>query len=144
MFPFWNFRTCHDLGHDLWATRTSHITNHITRSSFQHPEQLFPGAVFHCEDKHASSLRIFFPCLYDKAIQRTFPDPDVFGQVNETPDAITSALVAKLDRQYTKSYPWAVGKGRQLPAGYILAKKKSIFFVFCAFLCLFCFLDRII
>ena len=111
----------------------------MTRSSIQHLEQLFQGAVFHCEDKHASSLRIFCPCLYNKAIERTFLDPDVFGQVHETPDVITSGLVARLDRQYTKSYPWAVGKGRQLPAGYILAKKKSIFFVFCAFLCLFFF-----
>jgi len=113
--------------YNLWSTHThtSHITNHITRSSIQHLEQLFPGAVFHCEDKHASSLRIFCPCLYSKAIERTFLDPDVFGQIHDTPDVITSALVAKLSRQYHKSYPWAVGKGRQLPSGYILAKKKK-------------------
>ena len=114
-----------DLGHSLWSTHTSHIINHITRSSIQHLEQLFQGAFFHCEDKHASSLRIFCPCLYSKAIERTFLDPDVFGQVHETPDVITSALVAKLVRQYHKSYPWAAGKGRQLPSGYILAKKKK-------------------
>ena len=37
-------------------THTSHITNHITRSSIQHVEQLFQGAVFHCEDKHVGGL----------------------------------------------------------------------------------------
>ena len=49
----------------------------------------------------------------------------VFGQVHDTPANITSALVTKLHQQNGRSYPWAVGKGRQLPASYILAKKKK-------------------
>ena len=36
-----------------------HITQHIIHNSIQSLESHFQGAVFHCEDKHASSLRIF-------------------------------------------------------------------------------------
>ena len=32
-----------------------------------------------------------------------------------------------LQQQHSKAYPWAVGPGRQLPAGYILAKRKKAF-----------------
>ena len=116
----------HDLGQTLWSTHTTLITNHITRSSIQQLENLFPGVVFHCEDKRASSLRIFGPCLYHTAIERTFLDPDVFGQVDDEPEVIMSTLVTQLESQYGKSYPWAVGKGRQLPAGYILAKEEEL------------------
>ena len=93
----------------LWSSHTSHLTNHITRSSINKLEQFFPGAVFHCEDKHSSSLRIFCPCLYYQAIENTFLDPEVFAPVNDTPQNITSALVDQLLRQHGRSYPWAVG-----------------------------------
>ena len=116
-----------DLSSTLWSSHTSHLTNHITRSSIKKLEQVFPGAVFHCEDKHSSSLRIFCPGLHHQAIEKTFLDPEVFAPVNDTPQNITSALVDQLLRQYGPSYPWAAGKGRQLPSGYILAKKKKDF-----------------
>ena len=116
-----------DLGSGLWSSHLSHLTNHITRSSINNLEQLFPGAVFHCEDKHASPLRIFCPCLYHQAIEKTFLDPEVFAPVLHTPQYITSTLVDHLLQQYGRSYPWAIGKGRQLPSGYILAKKKKAF-----------------
>ena len=38
-----------------------------------------------------------------------------------------SSLVESLQRRHGKSYPWAVGSGRQLPSGYILAKRKEEF-----------------
>ena len=37
------------------------------------------------------------------------------------------SLVESLQRQHGKAYPWAVGSGRQLPSGYILAKRKKDF-----------------
>lgn len=84
---------CADLGQDLWSTHTSHVTQHITRSSIQSLESHFQGAVFHCEDKHASSLRIFCPCLYRQAIDTTFLDPAVFTAVDEHPDEVVSDCV---------------------------------------------------
>ena len=61
-----------------------------------HPtvESHFQGAVFHCEDKHASFLRIFCPCLYHRAITNTFLDPAVFTTVDQHPDEMVCALVS--------------------------------------------------
>ena len=119
----------HDPGHGPRPVVIPPFPPDQSHHSFLHPnlEQLFPGAVFHCEDKHASSLRIFCPCLYHQAIEKTFLDPEVFAPVPNTPQYITSALVDQLLQQYGRSYPWAIGKGRQLPSGYILAKKKKDF-----------------
>ena len=54
-------------------------------------------------------------------------DPSIFEPVNQEPSAIVNALVSQLTKQYGKSYPWATGKGRQPPAGYILVKKTKAF-----------------
>ena len=82
---------------ELWTSHLSHLdTNHITRSSIKQLEQLFPGAVFHCEDKHASSLRIFCPCLYHQAIEKTFLDPEV------------SALIPPHTHLNTSLPPWLI------------------------------------
>ena len=95
------------LGPELWTSHLSHLTHHITRSSIKQLEQLFPGAVFHCEDKHASSLRIFCPCLYHQAIEKTFLDPEVFAPIPHTPQYITSTLVLSLGyRQRSSTSLW--------------------------------------
>ena len=39
--------------------------------------------------------------------------------------SIVTSLVESLQRQHGRAYPWAVGSGRQLPSGYILAKRKK-------------------
>ena len=54
-------------------------------------------------------------------------DPSIFESVDQEPSTIVSSLVSSLTKRYGQSYPWATGKGRQLPAGYILAKKKNAF-----------------
>ena len=114
-----------DLAQLLWQQHTQEVTCHITKSSITTFQHLLEGTIFHCEDKEASSLRIYCPCLYYQAIENTFIDPSIFEPVNQEPSAIVDALVSQLTKQYGKSYPWATGKGRQLPAGYTLAKKKK-------------------
>ena len=116
-----------DLCHHLWSEHTKQITNHITKSSINQLQSTFEGAIFHCEDKHASSLRIYCPCLYYQSIESTFQDPSIFEQLPDEPSSIVASLVESLHRQHGKAYPWAVGSGRQLPAGYILAKRKKEF-----------------
>ena len=116
-----------DLCHHLWSEHTQQITNHITKSSINQLQSTFEGAIFHCEDKHASSLRIYCPCLYYQSIESTFQDPSIFEQLPDEPSSIVASLVESLHRQHGKAYPWAVGSGRQLPAGYILAKRKKDF-----------------
>ena len=118
-----------DLCHHLWSEHTQQVTNHITKSSINQLQSTFEGAIFHCEDKHASSLRIFcpLPCLYYQSISSTFQDLSIFEPLPDEPSSIVSSLVESLNRQHGKAYPWAVGSGRQLPAGYILAKRKRNF-----------------
>ena len=116
-----------DLCHHLWSEHTQQITNHITKSSINQLQSTFEGAIFHCEDKHASSLRIYCPCLYYQSIESTFQDPSIFEPLPDEPSSIVASLVESLHRQHGKAYPWAVGSGRQLPAGYILAKRKKEF-----------------
>ena len=65
--------------------------------------------------------------MYYQAIEKTFQDPSIFEPVSQDPESIVTSLVELLHRQHGKSYPWAVGHGRQLPAGYILAKRKKDF-----------------
>ena len=89
--------------------------------------QTFEGAIFQCEDKQASSLRIYCPCLCYQAIDNTFQDPSIFEPVAQDPATIVTSLVGLLQQQHSKAYPWAIGPGRQLPAGYILAKRKKAF-----------------
>ena len=60
-------------------------------------------------------------------IESTFQDPSIFEQLPDEPSSIVSSLVESLHRQHGKVYPWAVGSGRQLPSGYILAKRKKDF-----------------
>ena len=116
-----------DLCHQIWSQHTKQVTNHITKQSIGKLQDTFAGAVFHCEDKHASSLRIFCPCLYYESIEKTFQDPSIFEPPPNQPSSIVTSLVDSLQRQHGRSYPWAVGSGRQLPAGYILAKRKKGF-----------------
>ena len=116
-----------DLCHHLWSEHTQQVTNHITKSSINQLQSTFEGAIFHCEDKHASSLRIYCPCLYYQSIASTFQDLSIFEPLPDEPSSIVTSLVESLHRQHGKAYPWAVGSGRQLPAGYILAKRKKNF-----------------
>ena len=67
------------------------------------------------------------PCLYYQSIEQTFQDPSIFEQLPDEPTSIVTSLVESLQRQHGKAYPWAVGSGRQLPSGYILAKRKKDF-----------------
>ena len=112
--------------HHLWSEHTQRITNHITKSSITQLQSAFEGAIFHCEDKRSSSLRIYCPCLYYQSIEQTFQDPSIFEQLTDEPASIVTSLVESLQRHHGKAYG-AVGSGRQLPSGYILAKRKKEF-----------------
>eukprot|EP00435_Cladocopium_sp_Y103_P072358 s357_g40.t1 len=58
------------------------------------------------------------------ASEKTFMDPQVFTPTDDAPTQVVDALVDTLKTQYGRAYPWAVGRGRQTPSGYILSKAK--------------------
>ena len=94
-----------DLCHHLWSEHTKQITNHITKSSITQFQTTFDGAIFHCEDKQSSSLRIYCPCLYYQSIEQTFQDPSIFEQLSDDPTSIVASLVDTLQQKHGKAYP---------------------------------------
>ena len=74
-----------DLCQHLWTHHVQQVTCHIAKTSITTFQQMFNGAIFHREDKQASSLRIYCPCLYHQAIESTFNDPSIFEPVSQEP-----------------------------------------------------------
>ena len=72
---------------DLWTRSIqlhhSSLQNHITHKDIVRFKQLFPEAVFHNEDKRATSLRIYCPVIYYQCLTKTFADPMVFRKLDE-------------------------------------------------------------
>ena len=109
----------------VWPDHVTHLTNHITHKDIKRFRSLFPNAVFHNEDKKASSLRIYCPCHYFTCLTNTFADVQIFQPLSAAPTEIIHLTLIKLNRRYGKAYPWALGKGRELPNAYVLPKKKK-------------------
>ena len=82
-----------------------------------------PDAVFHNEDKRATSLRIC-PCLYYECLSNTFGDPLVFRKVDATPTEIIASTIAEINTKFRSKCPWALRAGRDLPNAYVLPKRK--------------------
>ena len=117
---------------DLWTSSTHNhnisLHDHITHKDIARFQQLFPDAVFHNEDKRATSLRIIFcPFVYYECLTNTFSDPLVFRKLDATPAAIIDSTIDEITMQFGKIYPWALGSGRDLPNAYVLPKRKKQF-----------------
>ena len=103
------------------------LHNHITHKDIVRFKRLFPDAIFHNEDKRATSLRIYCPVLYFQCLTTTFADPLVFRKLEESSSDIIEKTIAEINKQFGKSYPWALGAGRDLPNAYVLPKRKKQF-----------------
>ena len=116
---------------DLWTrsiqSHHSSLQNHITHKDIVHFKQLFPEAIFHNEDKRATSLRIYCPMIYYQCLTKTFADPMVFRKLDESPNHIIEKTITDINKQFGKAYPWALGAGRDLPNAYVLPKRKKQF-----------------
>ena len=89
-------------------------------------QSTFDGAIFHCEDKHASSLRNFCPCLYFQASETTFMDASIFETAHQNPQALVTSLVSSLQTSYGRSYPWAIGKGTNSHRDTFWPKRRKL------------------
>ena len=67
------------------------------------------------------------PLLYFQCLTTTFADPLVFRKLEQSPNDIIEKTIAKINRQFGKAYPWALGAGRDLPNAYVLPKRKKQF-----------------
>ena len=120
-------RHLEDLWNTSWSQHRQQLHNHISHHDITQFTKLFPGAVFHNEDKRATSLRIYCPCLYFECLKNTFSDDNVFKRLKASPDSLIQATLLTLQRRFKKQYPWALGKGRTLPNAYVLPKRKKQF-----------------
>ena len=116
---------------DLWTrsiqSHHSSLQNHITHKDIVRFKQLFPEAIFHNEDKRATSLRNYCPMIYYQCLTKTFADPMVFRKVEDSPNHIIEKTITDINKQFGKAYPWALGAGRDLPNAYVLPKRKKQF-----------------
>ena len=103
------------------------LNNHITHKDIGRFKRLFSEAIFHNEDKRATFLRIYCPVLYFQCLTTTFADPLVFRKLEQSPSNIIEKTIAEINRQFGKTYPWALGAGRDLPNAYVLPKRKKQF-----------------
>ena len=116
---------------ELWSqSLTQHhssLRNHITHKDITRFKQQFPNAVFHNEDKRATSLRIYCPIIYHRCLSATFADPLVFKKLEDSPNQLIAQTIADIKTQFGKQYPWALGTGKDLPNAYVLPKRKKQF-----------------
>ena len=105
----------------------SSLRNHITHKDITRFKQQFPHAVFHNEDKRATSLRVYCPVIYHRCLSATFADPLVFKKLEDSPNQLIAHTIADIKTQFGKQYPWALGTGRDLPNAYVLPKRKKQF-----------------
>ena len=85
-----------ELGHHLWSDTPN--TSPTTLQVLYDPTSIhFEGAVFHCEDKQSSSLRIYCPCLYYQSIENTFQDPSILkhSKLTQLPPSLPSTSPEK-------------------------------------------------
>ena len=125
--PALPLRQVETLWNTSWTSHASQVSNHITHKDIARFQQLFPNAVFHNEDKRATSLRIYCPCIYFERLSATFSDPKIFRKLNGNPEDIVNNTIDKIKQQFVKTYPWALGSGRDLPNAYVLPKGKKQF-----------------
>lgn len=113
---------------ELWSTswpkHTGQISSHITHRDIVKFQTTFPGAVFPNEDKCVTSLRIYCPCLYFQCLTAAFSDPAVFRTIPTSPTETIHPTIEKIKKRFLKSYPLALGAGRDLPNAYVLPKQK--------------------
>ena len=78
-------RVLEDLWTTSWTQHCQQLHNHISHYDITQFTQLFPGAVFHNEDKRATSLRIYCPCLYFECLQNHFFRPKGLQTIGSVP-----------------------------------------------------------
>ena len=112
----------------MLATTPRHsdqLSRHITHRDIIKFYNTFPGAVLHNEDKRATSLRIYCPCLYCQCLASTFFDPAIFRKLTTSPTDTINLTIAKINKRFLKTYPWALGAGRDLPNAYVLLNGRN-------------------
>ena len=75
-----------DLWQTPWPLHHQHLHQHITHRDITLFKQMFPGSVFHNEDKRATSLRIFVHVCTSNASRPPLRTPTFFDVLTTHPN----------------------------------------------------------
>jgi hypothetical protein len=103
---------------------TLRLSSRITHRDIVKFHHTFLGAVFTMrtnERHHSGSIANAIQCLYFQCLTSTF-----FRKLTSATTTI-NLTIDKIKQRFLKSYPWAVGAGRDLPNAYALPKRKKQF-----------------
>ena len=119
-----------DLVQLLWQQHINHLTHHITKSTINSLHSS-PVYVWRSHLSLWGQTRFVLTKLLPVSLLPSqwdnFHGHLIFETAHQNPQALVTSLVSSLQTSYGRPYPWAIGKGRQLPSGYVLAKKKKAF-----------------
>ena len=110
-----------ELWHRSIQSHHSSLHNHVTHKDITRFKQLFSEAIFHNEDKRATSLRIFCPMIYYQCLTKTFADPLVFRKVDDgpnhiiepiSPSSLVNHILGLLELATTYRMPTSYRKGK--------------------------------
>ena len=116
---------------ELWQRSIhSHHTslhNHITHKDITRFKQLFPEAIFHNEDKRATSLRIYCPVIYFQCLTKTFADPLVFRNWKIAPTTLSRRPTPRSPSSLANHTHGLLGLAEiyRMPTSYPNAKNSS-------------------
>ena len=115
-----------DLGFTLWSSHTSHLTNHITRSSIQKLEHLFPGAVSTAKTNRLHPSEFSARVCTTRQLKRRFWTLMFLVKLTTLPDNVTSTAVSHSTTNIWPLLSLGRREGTKAPIGYILAKRRRI------------------
>ena len=119
-FPPWRRRPSVVVVSTCWSHQQPHYQKNSLEPSRAHFKE--PSFIVKTNLPPRSDL---LPVPSSRGDDQTFTDKNVFESVSDTADTFVNSIVQSLGICFGRSYPWAIGRGRNPPAGYILAKTKT-------------------
>lgn len=112
-----------NVGHDTQIN--SPVTSPIETSSSSTTPSLAPCSTMKTKERHRFVSSIYCPCLYCQCLTSTFFDPAIFRKLTTSPTDTINLTIAKINKRFLKTYPWALGAGRDLPNAYVLLNGRN-------------------
>ena len=115
-----------------WPLHNQHLHQHVTHKDIMRFKQLFPDSVFHNEARtEEPPYYVFIAHAAHACTSKSSSTPSLTPtrRFDESPaHLIQTTIMNKVSIPASKkSYPWSMGRGRELPNAYVLPKRKKQF-----------------
>ena len=112
-----------NVGHDTQIN--SPVTSPIETSSSSTTPSLAPCSTMKTKERHRFVSSIYCPCLYCQCLTSTFFDPAIFRKLTTSPTDTINLTIAKINKRFLKTYPSALGAGRDLAPQCLCPSKRK-------------------